>query len=555
MSRKSYVSGSTDIPLTELSIGDYFDQTVNKHAAKAALVSSAEDIHWSWQELHDQVQAAAAGFLAIGLKPEDRLAIWAQNSSVWLVTQIACAKLGIILVNINPSARPAELLEQLNSVQAKGLVFQTQFKSSHYAQMLLDALPEITQAKPGKIHPAAIPSLSHLIQIDQVAAADAILSFSQVIDQGKSVDAQTIAQAQAKTAADQPCNIQFSSALGTHAAPVTLTHKNILNNGYFIGRQLQLSENDRVCIPVPLFHCFGMVMGNMACIAHGAAMVYPNQSFEPEEVLRTVHTERCTALYGVPAMFVSLLDHPLLNECDVSSLRTGIMAGAPCPIEVMQRVTTELHMPEVVIGYGMTESSPISFMSATTDPLALRVSTVGQVQPHIEAQIIDENEEIVPIGTVGQLCVRGYHVMQGYWQQKDLTDQVIKDGWLYTGDLARFDDDGYCQIVGNTKDMIIRGGENIYLAEVHAFINQHPAIAELILFGIPDPRMGQELCAAVRLHDGHTLDTESLRQYCSGQIAHYKIPRHVLCYEQFPVVENQNIKDLLQADAIKKLNL
>lgn len=555
MSRMSYVRGSNEIALTDLSIGDYFDNTVEKYADKAALISSAENLHWTWQQLHDQAQAAAAGFLAIGLKPGDRLAIWAQNSSVWLVTQLACAKLGLILVNINPSARPAELIEQLNSVQAKGLVFQTQFKSSHYAQMLLDALPEISQAIAGQIQPSAIPSLCHLIQIDDVASAEAILTFSKVIEQGKAIGAERVSQAQAKTTADQPCNIQFSSALGTHAAPVTLTHKNILNNGYFIGRQLQISEIDRVCIPVPLFHCFGMVMGNMVCIAHGAAMVYPDQSFEPEQVLRTIHKERCTALYGVPAMFVSLLDHPLLKECDVSSLRTGIMAGAPCPIEVMKRVTTELHMPEVVIAYGMTESSPVSFMSATTDPLDLRVSTVGQVQPHIEAQIIDENEQVVPIGTVGQLCVRGYHVMQGYWQQQDLTAQVIKNGWLYTGDLARFDDNGYCQIVGNTKDMIIRGGENIYLAEVHAFINQHPSIAEVVLFGVPDPRMGQELCAAVRLHDGHTLDSDSLRKYCSGQIAHYKIPRHVLCYEQFPVADDHSTKDLLQADAIKKLNL
>lgn len=555
MSRKSYVRGSNKMALIDLSIGDYFDDTVKKYADKTALISSTENLHWTWQQLHDQVQGAAAGYLAIGLMPGDRLAIWAQNSSVWLVTQLACAKLGLILVNINPSARPAELIEQLNAVQAKGLVFQTKFKSSNYAEMLLESLPEITQATAGQIRTTAVPSLSHLIQIDEVATTNAIFTFSTVIEQGKTIAPENIAQAQAKTQADQPCNIQFSSALGTHSAPVTLTHKNILNNGYFIGRQLKLSEIDRVCIPVPLFHCFGMVMGNMACIAHGAAMVYPDQSFDPEQVLRTVHTERCTALYGVPAMFVSLLDHPLLTEFDLNSLRTGIMAGAPCPIEVMQRVTTELHMPEVVIGYGMTESSPISFMSATTDPLPLRVSTVGQVQPHIKAQIIDENEQVVPIGTVGQLCVRGYHVMQGYWQRQDLTAQVIKNGWLYTGDLARFNDEGYCQIVGNTKDMIIRGGENIYLAEVHAFIHQHPSIAELVLFGVPDQRMGQELCAAVKLHSGHTLDSDSLRQYCSGQIAHYKIPKHVFCYEQFPVANDHNTKDLLQADAIKKLNL
>lgn len=554
MSRKSYVHGSTQVALTNLTIGDYFDDIVKKHAGKDALVSCAESIHWTWQQLHDQVQSTAAGFLAIGLVPGDRLAIWAQNSSAWLTTELACAKTGIILVNINPSARPAELVEQLNAVQAKGLIFQAQFKSSHYAQMLQELLPELTHSEIGQLHAKAIPSLRHLIQIDDQAPAG-MLDLKTVIDQSRMLPADAVAQAQASLSADCIHNIQFSSALGTHAAPVTLSHKNLLNNGYFIGVQLRLSDQDRVCIPVPLFHCFGMVMGNMACIAHGATMVYPDQSFDPEQVLKAVDQQKCTALYGVPAMFIAILDHPALKNSDVSSLRTGIMAGAPCPIEVMERVTTELHMPQVVIGYGMTESSPISFMSSVDDPLALRVSTVGTVQPHIQAQIIDEHNDIVPVGTVGQLRVQGYHVMKGYWQRDDLTQQVIKDGWLYTGDLARFDENGYCQIVGNIKDMIIRGGENIYLAEVHAFIRQHPSIAELILFGVPDPRLGQELCAAIRLHDGHSLDTEQLRQYCHGNIAHYKIPRYVLCYDQFPVAENQNTKDLLQTDAITKLSL
>lgn len=555
MSHKSYVRGSTQVALTDLTIGDYFDEIVKKHADTNALVSRAESIRWTWQQLHEQVHSAAAGLLALGLQPGDRLAIWAQNCSAWLVTQLACAKTGIILVNINPSARSAELADQLNAVQAKALIFQAQFKSSHYTQMLQELLPEVHTATAGQLQAAAIPSLCHLIQIDDNAPAG-MLDWQTALNQGKQLPADAVAKAQAQTQADQAYNIQFSSASGTQAAPVTLSHKNVLNNGYFIGVQLQLSAQDRVCIPVPLFHCFGMVMGNMACIAHGATMVYPDQSFDPEQVLETVHHEGCTALYGVPAMFVALLDHPALANCDVSTLRTGIMAGAPCPIEVMKRVTTELHMPQVVIGYGMTESSPISFMSSVSDPLDLRVSTVGTVQPHIEARIIDENNEVVPVGTVGQLCVRGYHVMKGYWQRDDLTAQVIKDGWLHTGDLARFDENGYCQIVGNIKDMIIRGGENIYLAEVHAFVRQHPAIAELVLFGVPDPRMGQELCAAVRLLDNsQSLDADSLRQYCSGQIAHYKIPRYVLCYEQFPVAENQNTKDLLQADAIQKLGL
>lgn len=555
MSRKSYVRGSTEVALTNDTIGDYFDRVVKTHANHDALVSSAENIHWTWQELHAQVQQTAAGLLAIGLKPKDRLAIWANNSSTWLVTQLACAKTGIILVNINPSARPAELTAQLNAVQARALLFQTQFKSSHYTAMLQALFPQLEQQNATEpLQSDIVPSLRYLLQIED-PAPKGMLSFAQLKAAGAQLDPHHVTKAQQKVQPHDPYNIQFSSALGTFAAPVTLSHFNLLNNGFFIGQQMQYTPNDRVCIPVPLFHCFGMVMGNMACIAHGATMIYPDQSFDPSQVLHTIATERCTALYGVPAMFVSLLDHPQLEHTDVSSLRTGLMAGAPCPIDVMQRVTTELHMPEVLIAYGMTESSPVSFMTALSDPLELRVSTVGQVQPHIDAQIVDEHNDVVPVGTVGQLCVRGYHVMQGYWQRDDLTQQVIKDQWLYTGDLARFDEKGYCQIVGNIKDMIIRGGENIYLAEVHSFLRQHPAINELVLFGVPDARLGQELCAAVRLHPDQTLDADSLRQYCQGQIAHYKIPRYVLCYTDFPTAENQSTKDLLSADAIIKLSL
>ncbi len=554
MSRKSYVRGSTEVALTHDTIGDYFDRVVKTHAHHDALISCAESIHWTWQQLHQQVQLTAAGLLAIGLQSGDRLAIWANTSSHWLVTQLACAKIGVILVNINPAARPAELTEQLNAVQASALLFQTQFKSSHYTQMLQALFPELQHQNVTQLHSQTIPSLRHLIQIEDPAPTG-MISFTQLQAAGTQLDPQHLHQAQQKVHAHDPCNIQFSSALGTFAAPVTLSHHNLLNNGFFIGQQLHYTPNDRVCIPVPLFHCFGMVMGNMACLAHGSTIVYAEQSFDPASVLHAIASQHCTSLYGVPAMFVSLLDHPDRAHTDVSSLRTGIMAGAPCPIDVMQRVTTELHMPEVLIGYGMTESSPISFMTATSDPLDLRVSTVGQVQPHTQAQIVDEHNQVVPIGTVGQLCIRGYQVMQGYWQRDDLTQQVIKDDWLYTGDLARFDEDGYCQIVGNIKDMIIRGGENIYLAEVHSFLRQHPAIDDLILFGVPDPRMGQELCVAVRLHSSHSLDTDSLRQFCQGQIAHYKIPRYVLCYTEFPTAEHQSTKDLLIADATIKLGL
>lgn len=554
MSRKSYVRGSTEVALTTDTIGDYFDRVVKTHANHLAVVSRAEAIRWTWQELHSQVQQVAAGLLALGLQPQDRLAIWANNSSSWLVTQLACAKTGIILVNINPATRPTELLEQLNAVQASALLFQTQFKSSHYTQMLQALFPELQHHNFNGLQSHALPSLRYLIQIEDPAPTG-MLSLQQIKAAGASLNPDVLVQTQKKVQTHDPYNIQFSSALGTFAAPVTLSHYNLLNNGFFIGQQLNYTPNDKVCIPVPLFHCFGMVMGNMACIAHGATMVYPDQSFEPTSVLQTIAAEACTALYGVPAMFVSLLDHPDCPTTDVSSLRTGIMAGAPCPIDVMQRVTSELHMPEVLIGYGMTESSPITFMTSISDPLDLRVSTVGQVQAHTQAQIVDEYDEVVPIGTVGQLCVRGYQITAGYWQRDDLTAQAIKNGWLYTGDLARFDEQGYCQIVGNIKDMIIRGGENIYLAEVHSFLRNHPAIADLVLFGVPDKRMGQELCVAVRLHETQTLDADSLRHYCHGQIAHYKIPRYVLCYDQFPSAENQSTKDLLVADAILKLNL
>lgn len=551
----SYVHGVSGKPLLGETVGEFFDRTVQAQLEREAIVCPDQSVRWTWRELGEHVDAIAAGLLACGLQPGERLAIWAQNRSEWTVTQFAAAKAGLILVNINPGARQDELQEQLNGVGAAGLITQDQFKTSDYLGMLAELIPELASSEPGKLQCEAIPTLRLLVNLGE-SKAPGMLSFAELAQRGDEAHRQQLREIANTIDFDDPVNIQFSSASGGKPAAATLTHHNILNNGYYIGAKLRLSPDDRICIPVPLFHCFGMVMGNMACLAHGSTMIYPGEAFDPEQTLRTIAQERCTGVYGVPAMFIAMLEHESFGEHDLTSLRTGVMAGAPCPIDTMRQVIRDMHMEQVVIGYGMTESSPASFMSDIDDPAEIRVSTVGRILPFTEAKVIDEQGRIVPRGESGELCVRGYNVMHGYWNDAHRTAQIIDpQGWLHTGDLAKLDDDGYCSIVGTIKDMVIRGGENVFPIEVEEFLLQHPAIAEIAVVGVPDPRLGEELCACIRLAEGSELTESEVREFCKGKIAHFKVPRYIRFYEQLPPGAGRALKSALRKQVMAELEI
>jgi fatty-acyl-CoA synthase len=460
--------------------------------------------------------------------------IWSLNNSEWVVVQFATAKAGLILVNINPAYRLTELEFALTLVGCRALITATRFKSSDYIDMLTELVPELPGSRPGALASARIPTLDIVIQIG--GNSPGTIAFADVPGLAGPGDVAALAALQPVLQFDDPINIQFTS--GTTGSPkgATLTHHNILNNGLFIGDAMRLSEADRLCIPVPLYHCFGMVLGNLACTTHGATMVYPGEGFDPLAVLETVAEERCTGLHGVPTMFIAMMDHPEFGRFDFSTLRTGIMAGSPCPIEVMRRAVERMHLDEITICYGMTETSPVSFQSATTDPLERRVSTVGRIHPHLEVKIIDAEGRIVPRGTPGELCTRGYSVMLGYWGDAVRTAGVIDPArWMHTGDLAVIDAEGFCNIVGRIKDVVIRGGENVYPREVEEFLYAHPAIQDVQVFGVPDARYGEELCAWIKLRSDGELTEAEVQAYCRGQIAHQKIPRYVRFVEEFPM--------------------
>ncbi|MQM39186.1 3-[(3aS,4S,7aS)-7a-methyl-1,5-dioxo-octahydro-1H-inden-4-yl]propanoyl:CoA ligase [wastewater metagenome] len=554
---RSYVHGASEQPLNGETVGRCFDRVVDEHGSREALVCRAEDIRWTWRELAARVDDFAAGLLALGLERGDRIAVWAQNRSEWVITQFAAAKAGLVLVNINPAARQGELREYLNQVGARALVVQDRFKTSDYLAMLADLLPELTAAQPGRLRAQAVPSLEIVVRLGETEGSGlGMLRFDEVLRQANDAARRRLTEAAEEIDFDDPVNIQFSSASGGKPAGATLTHHNIVNNGYFIGETLRLTSEDRICVPVPLFHCFGMVMGNMACLTHGSTIVYPGESFDPEQALATVAAERCSGLYGVPAMFIAMLEHENFADYDLGSLRTGIMAGAPCPIETMRQVVADMHMEQVTIAYGMTETSPVSFMSDVDDALERRVSTVGTIRPHTEVKIVDAAGRIVPAGEVGELCVRGYNVMRGYWGEPERTAQVIDaGGWMHTGDLAKLDADGYCNIVGGVKNVVIRGGENVYPVEIEEFLAKQPGVAEAVVFGVPDQRLGEEVCACVRLQEGASLDEASLRERCRGEIAHYKVPRYFRFFESFPASSGGALKFMLREKVIAELGL
>ena len=541
----SYVSGVGTQPLLGETIGACFDRTVDRFGEREALVVRHQNIRWSYRELQRRTNNLAVSLLRLGLNPGERIGIWSQNNAEWLLAQLATAKAGLILVNINPAYRSIEVQYALNKVQCRALIVSPYFKSSNYLEMLQELAPELAHCKPGKLASAALPSLSLVIRLGE-ERTPGMLNFDALLSDARATELARLESVGATLQFDDPINIQFTSGTTGQPKGATLTHHNILNNGYFVGAAMQFSEVDRLCIPVPLYHCFGMVLGNLVCITHGATMVYPDESFNAESVLSTLEAERCTALHGVPTMFIAMLEHPRFAQCDLSSLRTGMMAGAPCPVELMQKVIDRMHMRQVTIGYGMTETSPISFQSSMDDSLEHRVSTVGRVLPHLEVKIVDEEGGIVPHGVTGELLTRGYSVMRGYWDDELRTRESIDAaGWMHSGDLATLDAEGYCRIVGRSKDMIIRGGENIYPREVEEFLYRHPKIQDVQCVGVPDAKYGEELCACIILRPGTKSSAEEIREFCRGQIAHYKVPRYVKFVDSFPMTVTGKVQKFL----------
>jgi fatty-acyl-CoA synthase len=553
---KSLVCGETTPQLLEYTIGDALAATVARQAEHDAIVSRHQNIHWSYAEFGTRVRELAAGFVALGLSRGDRVGIWAPNCAEWVLTQFATAEAGLVLVTINPAYRLSEVEYTLNKVGVKALVCADRFKSSDYAGMIESLAPEIANAMPGRLKASRMPALKSVIKIGG-PPRPGWFDFDEISARATPASRRALVAMASQLDSNDAINIQFTS--GTTGVPkgATLSHRNILNNGYFTGLRMNFGPGDRLCIPVPLYHCFGMVLANLACVTHGATMVFPAAGFDPISVLETVEAERCTALHGVPTMFIAELEHPEFSRFDLSSLRTGIMAGAPCPVEIMRRVIDKMNMRDVTIAYGMTETSPVSFQSAPDDSIERRVSTVGRVLPHLEVKIVDERGEIVPRGERGELCTRGYSVMLGYWDDPAKTGEAIDaDGWMHSGDLATIDDAGYCNIVGRLKDMVIRGGENVYPREIEEFLFRHPKIEDVQIVGVPDVKYGEELCAWIKLRKGETASEDDIAVFCRGQIAHYKIPRYIRFVEEFPMTVTGKIqKFLIRKAMIEELNL
>jgi fatty-acyl-CoA synthase len=548
----SYVRGTTTEPLEFLTIPALLDRAVMRHGARDAVIFVPTGERLSWHDLKRRSGDVAAGLLALGVQRGDRVGIWAPNCVEWLLVQLGTARIGAILVNINPAYRAVELEHALNKAQCRVLVMATGVKSSDYVDMLKTLAPELESAansQPFRI--ARCPSLERVILIGRGAKPSGMLAFEQLTTLAGPAHRSRLQALSAALDPDDAINIQFTS--GTTGPPkgATLSHYSIINNARYTAKAMRLTERDRLCIPVPLYHCFGMVLGVLACTAVGATMVFPGATFGAEETLRALQEYRCTALHGVPTMFIAQLEHPGFAKYDLSSLRTGIMAGAPCPIEVMRRVIAEMHMTEITIGYGMTETSPISFQSGTDDPLERRLSTVGKVQPHLEVKIVDEQGRIVAVGKAGELCTRGYAVMLGYWKDPEATGEAVDSaGWMHTGDLATIDAEGYCNIVGRVKDMLIRGGENVFPREIEEYLYRHPKILEAQVFGVPDAKLGEEVCAWIVLKPGTVATEEEIRTFCRGQIAHYKIPRYVRFVAELPKTVTGKAQKFAMRDAM-----
>ncbi|HEY5727134.1 MAG TPA: AMP-binding protein [Acidimicrobiia bacterium] len=535
----SYGSGVSTVPLIGQTIGDNLAGTVARHPDNEAIVVAHQGVRLRYHEFAVAVGDVARGLLGLGLEKGDRLGIWAPNCLEWALVQYATARLGVILVNINPAYRSHEVGYVLAQSGCRALVSATELKTSSYVDMVDEVRP-------------TLPALEHVTFI----GTD---DWAQLLERGSGVTEDHVAAVERTLTFDDPINIQYTSGTTGFPKGATLSHHNILTNGFFVGEGCGYTDQDRVCIPVPLYHCFGMVMGNLACTSHGATMVYPAPTFDPAATLRAVQDERCTSLYGVPTMFIAELGLDDFADFDLGSLRTGIMAGSPCPVEVMKRAINDMHMGEVTICYGMTETSPVSTQTGPDDTIDHRVGSVGRVHPHVEVKVVDpETGLTVDRGRSGEFCTRGYSVMLGYWGEPDKTAEAIDTaGWMHTGDLATMDTDGYLNIVGRIKDMIIRGGENIYPREIEEFLYGHPDILDVQVIGVPDERYGEEVMAWVRLRPGAAeLTSEAVRAYCDGKIAHYKIPRYVASTEAFPMTVTGKIqKYLLRQQAVDRLGL
>jgi fatty-acyl-CoA synthase len=552
---RSHAQGATNVPLIEQTIGAFFDAMVARQPEREALVSLHQGRRYTYRSLQTEARRLASALLRQGLAPGDRVGIWSHNNAEWVLMQLATAQVGLVLVNINPAYRTSEVEYALNKVGCKLLVTMARFKTSDYLRMLRELAPEWVHGTAGSLEAQQLPHLKTVVWIDEPgvgADEPGLMRFSDLIARGDADDPK-LPEVAATLKATDPINIQFTSGTTGFPKGATLTHRNILNNGFFIGECMKLTPQDRLCIPVPLYHCFGMVLGNLACFTHGSTIVYPNDGFEPLTVLQAVQDEKCTGLHGVPTMFIAELDHPRFKEFDLSTLRTGIMAGSPCPIEVMKRVVSGMHLSEITIAYGMTETSPVSCQSSTDTPLDKRVATVGTVQPHLEVKVVDaDSGEVVAPGVSGELCTRGYSVMHGYWGDEAKTKEAIDDeGWMHTGDLATMDAEGYVNIVGRIKDMVIRGGENIYPREIEEFLYRMPQVQDVQVVGVPDQKYGEELCAWVIVKPGQTLDEETVRAFCKGQIAHYKVPRYIRFVDAFPMTVTGKIQKFKIRDAMK----
>ncbi|MGH9042505.1 MAG: AMP-binding protein [Acidimicrobiia bacterium] len=538
MSPLSYAHGASATPLIGETIGENLERTVATNPDGLALVSRHQDLRFTYAELDDAVNEVARGLMALGLEPGDRVGIWSPNVAEWVLVQYSTAKAGIILVNINPAYRTSELAYALRQSGCRVLVAARSFKTSDYVAMVDEVRPDL-------------PDLEKVIYLDSP-------DWDRLRARATEVTAGTLAERMASLSFDDPINIQYTSGTTGFPKGATLSHHNILNNGFFVGEACRYTEADRVCIPVPFYHCFGMVLGNLAITTHGAAIVLPDAAFEPKSVLEAVQGERCTSLYGVPTMFIAELEHPDFAHYDLSSLRTGIMAGSPCPVEVMKQVVDRMHMEDVTICYGMTETSPVSTQTVPDDSLEQRVSTVGRVHPHVEVKIIDpETGRTLPRGETGELCTRGYSVMSGYWEDPDRTAEAIDAaGFMHTGDLATMDTAGYVNIVGRSKDMIIRGGENIYPREVEEFLYTHPDVSDVSVIGVPDQKYGEELMAWIKVREGATLTEDEVKDFCRGRIAHYKVPRYVKFTDGFPMTVTGKIQKFkMREQAIAELRL
>jgi len=553
LNNKSYVHGVSLVPLLGMTIGECLEHAVQSNPDGLALSVPYQDVRWTYRELNDRVVIAAAALARLGLTPGDRLGILAPNCSEWVLIQFAAARIGLILVNLNPAYRLGELEYALDKSGCSALVTVKSFKTSQYIEMLRELAPTLDTADKSALVFDTLPELRQIILLGNETAAGC-WSFNELMSNSDEKSLKRAERYAKGLQFDDVINIQFTS--GTTGSPkaTALTHHNILNNAWFVGQKMQLTPADRICLPVPMYHCFGMVLGSLCALAHQAATVLSSPGFNAGEVLKTIETEKCTALYGVPTMFISELEHPTFSQFDLGSLRTGIMAGAPCPKPLMDKVITDMHINELTIAYGMTETGPVSFQTSVQDSIGLRTTTVGQVLPHIEIKIVDEQRRIVPLGTEGELLTRGYSVMPYYWGDEVKTSKAIDSArWIASGDRATLDKDGYCRIVGRIKDMLIRGGENIFPKEIEEYLYQHPAIEQVEVIGVADPKYGEEVCAWIKRRAGKTLTAEEIVEFCTDRIAHFKIPKYIKFVEEFPMtvtgkVQKFKIREIMDAD-------